>query len=92
MNIGINMPEDLDILDWDKMGRIFARSNFSHLRRIVLRLIVKPEVDAEDLRRQTKGWLNHKLPVCRDRDLFQVDVEPWSLVPRPTLVRYIAQT
>jgi hypothetical protein len=75
MTIAIADVNDLDRLDWVAMNRIFARQNYSNLKRILISVCARASPsDKPNLREQILNWLDDKLPTCCGRGVLDVEV------------------
>ncbi|KIM86665.1 hypothetical protein PILCRDRAFT_815901 [Piloderma croceum F 1598] len=64
-DVWLSVPEDLDPLDWDVMGKVFAQPSFSRLKRI--HFWVWGDVNRE----QARVSIRERLPVCDARGLLE---------------------
>jgi hypothetical protein len=66
--------EDWKRIDWDTMGRVFARPNFSHLKRVLVIVNAhKSYADRPNLREGMLNWLAQRLPACHARGIIDVE-------------------
>jgi hypothetical protein len=75
MMILIAGVEDLDLLDCVAMNRIFARRNYSQIKRIHISVNAQTSPYFEpDLREKLLSRLNDRLPACGGRGILDVEV------------------
>jgi hypothetical protein len=65
INVGLYIPEDLNVIDWASIERTLERPNYSHLQKLTISGVNDLMLE------ETKRWMQERLPGCHARGVIE---------------------